>query len=997
MKRYAWLLMAALLWAGVAHAELKVAGILGDHMVLQRQESVPIWGTANPGDVVTVEFAGQQKAATSNKAGQWKVQLDAMKASSKGRPLTVSDQKTRVTLDDVLVGDVWLCSGQSNMDYEFAGGRRGKRNLLAAFDAEADYPTIRHFAVAEKSAISPQSNPAKPASWQVCSPETVKSFSAVGYFFGRMVHKETGVPVGLITSAVGGTKIDAWAPAQELAKVPGCETAVGAVLERAKDVAAGTFTMEGAMDEWTAKYDPGLPWKSPTYDASGWKTMPVPTRWGSAKDKALATFKGLVWFRRTVTLPADFVGKDLVVSVAQIDDRDTTFFNGERIGSGMSFNIPRRYTVPAQLVKAGSNVIAVRVWNGWGDGGIWGEAKDVSVYPKGQPEQSITLAGDWRYKESLPAGQGWPAPVRMGIKSRENMATGLYNGMIAPVVPYAIRGAIWYQGESNGNEGRSYMLKTRALVEGWRSAWGQGEFPFYYVQLANFQDPGTSPEGGDGWAKIRMAQLKALDIKNTGMAVAIELADAENPKDVHPENKKDVGERLALWALAKDYGRKVEYSGPLYKSMTIKGSDAIIHFDHVGSGLMVATKVGIEPAKEVAGGTLKEFSISGADGQWHLADAKIVGDTVVVSSKDVAKPMAVRYAYTMNPAGANLYNKAGLPASPFTTDDHWHDPPKEEKSSPAAAVTTEAPKATLSLAQMKQLKAGIYEVPKSHGLLLTRIAPGTFTMGSPADEVGRQPHETQRSITITRAFYMGIVEVTQAQYLNAMHPNHMEFCQNKGPWGHTLPTIFKGGPWGVDRSAGINAGLASDHPMDMLTWVEATQYAAWLNKREAAAGRLPKGYVYRLPTEAEWEYACRAGTKGPFGTAGEIAEFFGFSPSDFDGNVRAPYGRRKPNAWGLYDMHGSLYEWVQDWHGPYDKTQTTDPAGLSAGKEKIVRGGSYISYKEKDDGVETTPAQRMRTIRSASRNHFPPDYSLPITGMRIVLAPALTPAKEAKQ
>jgi sialate O-acetylesterase len=263
--------------------------------------------------------------------------------------------------------------------------------------------------------------------------------------------------------------------------------------------------------------------------------------------------------------------------------------------------------------------------------------------------------------------------------------------MIAPVVPYAIRGAIWYQGESNGNEGRSYMLKTRALIEGWRNAWGQDEFPFYYVQLANFQDPGESPEGGDGWAKIRMAQLKALEIKNTGMAVAIDLADAENPRDVHPENKKDVGERLARWALAKDYGKKIECSGPLYKSMTVKGSDAIIRFDHVGSGLMVGKKVGIEQTKEVANGTLKEFSISGADGKWRHANAKIVGNTVVVSNKAVAKPVAVRYAYTMNPAGANLYNKAGLPASPFTTDDHWHG---DQKSKAPASATTDPPKAT---------------------------------------------------------------------------------------------------------------------------------------------------------------------------------------------------------------------------------------------------------------------------------------------------------------
>jgi sialate O-acetylesterase len=268
--------------------------------------------------------------------------------------------------------------------------------------------------------------------------------------------------------------------------------------------------------------------------------------------------------------------------------------------------------------------------------------------------------------------------------------TMLFNPKINPLVPYAMRGAIWYQGEYNGGEGISYLHKTRALVEGWRKVWGQKatkngapgrDFPFYWVQLANYKNPGDKPEGGDGWARIRMAQMKALEIKNTGMAVAIELADEANPGDIHPKNKKDVGERLALWALAKDYpstklrtggkGSEITYSGPLYKGMTVKGSEAIISFEHVGKGLMVGEKTGIEPVQEVKHGALKRFAISGEDGKWHWADAKIKGKTVVVSSDEVAEPVAVRYAYTMNPDGCNLYNKAGLPASPFTTDDHW--------------------------------------------------------------------------------------------------------------------------------------------------------------------------------------------------------------------------------------------------------------------------------------------------------------------------------------
>jgi sialate O-acetylesterase len=366
----------------------------------------------------------------------------------------------------------------------------------------------------------------------------VSGFTAVGFFFGRKLHQEINVPIGLIKSAVGGTKIEPWTPPEGFASVPELESlrsqAVGAEEQYRKEVGEAVDNVR---------------------------------QWISDTEKALET------------------GAEL-------------------------------------------------------------------------------------YMPTLPSH-----PLDKGSKP-----TMLFNPKINPLVPYAMRGAIWYQGESNGGEGISYLHKTRALVEGWRTVWGQKaakqggpgrDFPFYWVQLANFQKPSDKPAGGDGWARIRMAQTKALEIKNTGMAVAIELADADNPNDIHPKNKKDVGERLALWALAKDYGKQITCSGPLYKSMTVNGSEAIISFDYVGKGLMIGEKRGIEPAAEVTDGTLKQFAISGADGTWHWADAEIDGNTVIVSNDEVAKPVAVRYAYTMNPDGCNLYNKAGLPASPFTTDDHW--------------------------------------------------------------------------------------------------------------------------------------------------------------------------------------------------------------------------------------------------------------------------------------------------------------------------------------
>ena len=536
MKHLFSVVMVVVFCACAAQAEVTVSKVFGDHMVLQRDIDVPVWGWADPGEEVTVEFGGQKKIDKADKAGKWMVRLAPMDASSKGRDLMVTSTtgKKNVAYKDVLVGEVWVCSGQSNMDWNTGGCA----SILKEAIDTADFPLIRHITVGGHFAIKKAKDLPASASWKVCTPKTVGGFTAVGFFFGRKLHQEINVPIGLIKSAVGGTRIEPWTPVEGFVSVP--------ELGRLREQAVG------------------------------------------AEEK----------YRK----------------------------------------------------QMGEAVVNVRKW-----------AADT---------EKALETGDELYLPTLPSHP-------LGKDSKPTM---LFNPKINPLVPFAMRGAIWYQGESNGGEGISYLHKTRALVEGWRTVWGQKEakkggpgrdFPFYWVQLANFQKPSDKPAGGDGWARIRMAQTKALKIKNTGMAVAIELADEANPNDIHPKNKKDVGERLALWALAKDYGKKITCSGPLYKSMKIKGSEAIISFDHVGKGLMVAEKTGIEPVKEVKNGALKRFAISGADGKWHWADAKIAGNTVVVSSKDVAKPVAVRYAYTMNPDGCNLYNKAGLPASPFTTDTHW--------------------------------------------------------------------------------------------------------------------------------------------------------------------------------------------------------------------------------------------------------------------------------------------------------------------------------------
>ena len=535
MKRCAWLLMTLVLCAGAAQAEVTVSRVFGSHMVLQRDIDVPVWGWADPGETVTVEFAGQKKAVKANKAGKWMVRLAPMDANAIGQPMTVTDAKSgkKITLDDVLIGEVWICSGQSNMQWTVGSSKA----LLHESIKAANLPLIRHIRVDGRFSTKKAKDLQPNAAWKVCTPETVGGFTGAGFFFARKINKETGLPVGLIHSSVGGTRIEPWTPAEGFAAVKELPT----------------------LKKQTANADV-------QYRKAVAKSVAENRKWIADTEKALAT-------------------------------------------------------------------------------------------------------GGKLYKPTIAVH-----PLDSGAKP-----SMLFNPKINPVVPYAIRGAIWYQGEANGNEGLSYVHKKRALVEGWREVWGQKEaksggpqrdFPFYWVQLANWRSPNENPEGGDGWAKVRMAQAKAMKIKNTGMAVAIELADEGNPNDIHPKNKLDVGERLALWALAKDYGKDVVYSGPIYKSMTVKGNKAILHFDHTAPGLMVGEKSGILPVKEVKGGTLKRFAISDGKG-WHWANAKIVGDTVVVSCKDVPKPTAVRYAYTMNPAGCNLYNKAGLPASPFTTDGLW--------------------------------------------------------------------------------------------------------------------------------------------------------------------------------------------------------------------------------------------------------------------------------------------------------------------------------------
>jgi sialate O-acetylesterase len=640
--------------------------VFGSHMVLQRGMKDPIWGWTKPGARVTLRMDGKRFTATADPTGKWMAAIGPFKA---GGPytLTISGPE-EVTFTDVLVGDVWLCSGQSNMEMGIANVKDADNEIQSA-----NYPRIRLFGVPKvirheaQPLFGPMKNgepswPKGRVEWLPCSPENIRvgdwgGFTAAGYFFGRKLAQDLDVPIGLIQSAWGGTICEAWVSADALEKMADFKEAVEKVRQEAASERSGEMTEERdekAVSQWYAKNDPGsaggVGWGASEVDDQAWKTMMLPTKWEAA---GLPDYDGVVWFRREVTVPESWAGKDLLLHLGPIDDRDTTFFNGARVGGRDIYLQPRDYTIPARLVQPGKNVIAVRVLDTGGDGGLYGRPEDLRLELRAHREDRISLAGEWRYKDSMPLNKASsPPPPPAGDSSNPNVTTVLYNGMIAPLTPMAIKGAIWYQGESNAGRGRQYRTLLATMIRDWRARFSGGDFPFFIVQLAGFTPVKDEP-GDSNWAEIREAQQLAAE--RVGHAATASAMDIGEAKDIHPKNKQEVGRRLALCAEAVAYGKPIEFEGPTFKSVELKDGHAILHFDHLGGGL------------EAKGDSLKGFSIAGADGHFVWADAKIAGDTVVVSSDKVSQPNAVRYAWADNP-DANLYNKAGLPANSFRTD-----------------------------------------------------------------------------------------------------------------------------------------------------------------------------------------------------------------------------------------------------------------------------------------------------------------------------------------
>ncbi|ALW87428.1 9-O-acetylesterase [Hymenobacter sedentarius] len=611
-------------------------------MVLQRDANVNVWGWAAPQEAVSVTFLSKTHRTTTGADGKWSIKLPRLKA---GGPFEMTiAASNKLVIKNILVGDVWLCSGQSNMETPMSRLRDKYPEVIA----QATNPRIRQFDVPLTYAFDKPRADFTGGKWMEANPQTVLQFSGVAYFFAKEINAKYQVPVGIIKDAVGGSPAEAWLSGDALKQFPTYEqqaakykdsTLVASIKQKEQAATAAWYRQLYQADKGEA---PGqTPWYAPTFDASGWKTMQVPGYWA---DQGLGPVNGVVWFRKEFDAPAAMVGPPARIELGTIVDADSVYLNGKLVGTTGYQYPPRKYELPAGVLKPGKNVLVVRVINSSGKGGFTPEKK----YELRAGGQTVDLRGPWQYQLGATAA---PAP---GTTTFQYTPGSLFNGMIAPVRPYAIKGVLWYQGESNAGRPADYQALLTALIADWRKHFQQPNLPFIYAQLPNFMAAKKEP-GESGWAVMRDIQRRGLAVPHTGMAVIL---DAGEWNDIHPLDKQTPGHRLALAAQKVAYGEKnLVASGPLYQSMQVAGNKVTLSFASAGSGLVAK-----------GGGPLMGFAVAGTDKKFVWAQAKIEGNKVVVWSDQVTAPVAVRYAWADNPEGANLYNKEGLPASTFTTE-----------------------------------------------------------------------------------------------------------------------------------------------------------------------------------------------------------------------------------------------------------------------------------------------------------------------------------------
>lgn len=625
-----------LLISVLANANIRMPLIFSDGMVLQRDKQIPIWGFADANESVEIHFNKQVKKTTADKNGKWTVNLSAEKA---GGPfeLTIIG-KNKITIKNVLVGEVWICSGQSNMEFQVFKTMNGEKEI-----ADANYPMIRHFGVAQDLSGTPKDD-LKQGKWEEANKKNVGNFTAVGYYFARKLYAELKIPIGIINTSWGGTNVETWTSREAFEKSPDFKAMIADVPTLNVDSISKFYARK--MKERVEKIQ-GNPvssdnedsFKELSFNDNSWGELNTPSLW---ENQPLGDLDGVVWMRKTITLTAEDLKNKAVLSLAKIDDEDITYINGIEIGRNTQYDLKRVYSVPGNVLKEGKNVIAVRIVDNSGGGGIYGEAQDLKLTIG---SKSIPLDGKWKFRVIV---------VKTAL-SPNSYPSLLYNAMVNPLVPYGIQGVLWYQGEANVWRAAEYKKSFPLMINDWRTKFKQGNFPFYFVQLSTFDEFGGNSQKGSRWAELREAQSETLKVPNTGMAVT---TDIGNAKDIHPTNKQDIGLRLAAIAMNNIYGKKQVHSGPTYKSQEIKGNQIVLTFDNIGSGLSTPNNV-----------ELKGFEIAGADKVFHSAKAIIKDNKVIVSNDQVQSPLAVHYGWADDDTAINLFNKEKFPASPFRTDN----------------------------------------------------------------------------------------------------------------------------------------------------------------------------------------------------------------------------------------------------------------------------------------------------------------------------------------
>lgn len=613
-------------------AQLRLPRFFSDHMVIQRDKPVVVWGWATPDQAVSVAFRDQRVEVKADAQGHWRASLKSFPA---GGPyeMQIEAGEQQISLKDILVGDVWLCSGQSNMEFALKDAYGADTTIRKAV-----YPDIRLLTIPKIIRNTPQEDiPGE--GWQECSPASVPDFSAVGYFFGKYLQAEIQVPVGLIHTSWGGTDIRTWMSWKAVTALEELEDYQGKMPEDlVRDIREGQEVFFRALQN-----DPGLrdEWYTLRGQTEGWNETDVPWKDGNILDEE----DGIVWFRKTVILPEGMGGKAGELCLGPVDDEDMTYINGVCVGGMNDWNSARSYSVPAGILKAGENEIAVRCKDNNGGGGLTGRPEQYGLIIEGE---RYDLSGRWLYK---------PSVLNSMFQYRSiadcNIPSVLHQGMVNPLVGYPIKGVIWYQGESNDWEAHYYRELFPRLIRDWRALWGN-DFPFIWVQLANYKAVKAEP-GESAWAELREAQNRTLLLPGTGQAVITDIGD---DWDIHPKNKREVGYRLYRNALQTAYHRKMIGHGPVFQSMKVKGNRIVLKFKDTGEGLVTTD-----------GADLNGFAIAGKDRHFVRAKAAIRGNRVIVYCDSVEQPVAVRYGWADNPKEANLTNSEGLLASPFRTDD----------------------------------------------------------------------------------------------------------------------------------------------------------------------------------------------------------------------------------------------------------------------------------------------------------------------------------------